>query len=83
MTTTARPISILFVTPIRRSMARPALGFDAPPLPLQAGSPFDQPSPERSRRPTPAFQSFDDRQSQPFPPAKRGACANTARALSP
>ncbi|MGO9432638.1 hypothetical protein [Rhodoblastus sp.] len=47
MTTTARPISILFLTRTRRLAAQPALGFNAPFVPRPARSAFAQPSSER------------------------------------
>jgi hypothetical protein len=83
MTTAARPISVLFVTSNRRSTAQPALGFTAPFLPRPDRSASAQPSSERSRRPTTAFLSIDDRQPLPSPPANRGAGVDTTRELSP
>jgi hypothetical protein len=83
MTTAARLISFLFVTPTRRSPAPPALGFTALFLSRSARSASAQPSSNRSRRATTAFHAFDNRLPKPSPAASHDAGANTARTLSP
>ena len=68
MTTTARPISLPFLTRTRRLAAQPALGLNAPFLPRPARSAFAQPSSERSgdrpSRSTIDSRSLPDRQAQ-------------------
>jgi hypothetical protein len=69
MTTTVRPISILFLTRTRRLVAQPALGFNAPFLPRPARSASAQPSSERSGdRPS---RSTIDSRSLPRAPGRR------------